>query len=168
MEKGKIKSLPSVKQSPNVQKTQKNLIKLGFSSQIIELKIASVTTYQIVKAIGCQIGQVAKSVIFKSNRVKKPVLVIASSVNQVSEKTIADHFGEPVKKADPDFVLEKTGFLIGGVPPIGHVQPIKTYIDLDLFRYHEIWASGGSPKAVFKLTPRKLIRMTRGKLIKVT
>ena len=155
MEKGKPKVNPSRSPglNPKANQFQKTLKRLGYNNQIIELGKPAGTVQEAALAIGCQIGQIAKSIVLKSLAVKKPLLIIASGSNQINKKVIADHSGEPVEIANPDFVLEKTGFAVGGVPPIGHLQPIKTFIDIDLFRHREIWASGGSPKVVFKLTP---------------
>ena len=170
MEKGKRQVNPSRSSglTPKASQFQKTLKKLGFSNQVVELDKSTGTVQEAARAIGCQIGQIAKSIILKSLATRKPFLIIASGSNQINKKVVTDHSGEAVEIANPDFVLEKTGFTVGGVPPIGHLEPIKTLIDIDLFRHREIWASGGSPKAVFKTTPGDLIKMTRGKIIKVT
>jgi prolyl-tRNA editing enzyme YbaK/EbsC (Cys-tRNA(Pro) deacylase) len=63
--------------------------------------------------------------------------------------------------------LEHTGFAIGGVPPIGHIAPLMTFIDEDLMQYEEIWAAAGTPNTVFKLTPKILVEITKGKVVKI-
>jgi prolyl-tRNA editing enzyme YbaK/EbsC (Cys-tRNA(Pro) deacylase) len=78
----------------------------------------------------------------------------------VNEARLAEQVGEPVAKADADFVRQRTGFVIGGVPPVGHSEPLPTYLDRDLSQYDEIWAAAGTPYAVFRLTPGELQRMT--------
>lgn len=82
-------------------------------------------------------------------------------------KEIAELISEPLSKADADFVRDKTGFAIGGVPPLAHAQPIRIFIDEDLLKYDEIWAAAGTPKALFKLTPQELQKITSGQVVSV-
>jgi len=91
--------------------------------------------------------------------------VITSGINRVNEKRVAAELGESLGKADADFVRQQTGFAIGGIPPVGHVQPIETFVDEDLLQYDVIWAAAGTPRAVFRLTPADLRKMTNGKVI---
>jgi prolyl-tRNA editing enzyme YbaK/EbsC (Cys-tRNA(Pro) deacylase) len=92
----------------------------------------------------------------------KPVLVIASGANRVNESQIAAYLGEAIGKADADFVRAQTGFAIGGVPPVGHAQPITTIVDEDLLALGEVWAAAGAPNALFKLDAASLPRLTAG------
>jgi prolyl-tRNA editing enzyme YbaK/EbsC (Cys-tRNA(Pro) deacylase) len=85
----------------------------------------------------------------------------------VNEAKVGQLLGEPIGRADADFVREATGFAIGGVPPLGHSQPIQTYIDEDLLQYEKIWGAAGTPNAVFELTPDDLVKMTGGKVVRV-
>jgi prolyl-tRNA editing enzyme YbaK/EbsC (Cys-tRNA(Pro) deacylase) len=119
------------------------------------------------RAVGCEVGQIAKSLVFKGATTRQAVLVIASGSNRVDEKKLSERIGEPVLKADADFVRQQTGFAIGGVPPVGHAQPIAVFIDEDLLAYSEIWAAAGTPRAVFRLTPRELQKITSGRVIDV-
>ncbi len=89
-------------------------------------------------------------------------MVIASGVNRVNETRIAALLGEPIEKADAAYVREKTGFVIGRVPPIGHAEPIVTIIDEDLLKLGEGWAVAGTPYSVFKLSAMSLLEMTTG------
>src|SRR5690606_11880215 len=125
------------------------------------------TAQEAADAIGCTVGQIAKSLIFKGKTSQKPILIITSGANRVNEKKVKEYIGEKLGKADADFVREHTGFAIGGVPPVGHIKPITTYIDEDLMQYDEIWAAAGTPNSVFKLTPSILADMTKGRIIKV-
>lgn len=151
----------------NIQRVQNELQRLGFSYQVIELPKTTHTALDAAKALSCQIGQIAKSIIFKTKSTNQPILVIASGLNQIDEEKIAKHISESVEKAEANFILEKTGFIIGGVPPLGHLKKIKTFIDEDLFQYEEIWAAAGAPNAVFKFKPQDLIKMTDGQIISV-
>ena len=96
-----------------------------------------------------------------------PVLVATSGANRVDENILADQIGETPGKADADFVRKTTGYAIGGVPPTGHVQPATVIIDEDLMQHEEIRAAAGTPKAVFKLTPDDLLKITDGKIVRV-
>jgi prolyl-tRNA editing enzyme YbaK/EbsC (Cys-tRNA(Pro) deacylase) len=93
--------------------------------------------------------------------------VIASGVNRVDEKAVAGLLGEKLGKADADFVRRETGFVIGGVPPVGHDRPIVTFIDEDILAFDEIWAAAGTPFAVFRLDPRSLAELTGGQVANI-
>lgn len=107
------------------------------------------TSKEAADAIGCDVAQIGKSIIFKGENSEKPYLVIASGKNRINEAEISKIVGEPIKKGDAEFVKEKTGYIIGGVPPFGH--------DEDLFDYKEIWCAGGTPFSVFKISPEEKI-----------
>ncbi len=87
---------------------------------------------------------------------------MASGSNRVNENRIEALIGEPLGKADADFVRQQTGFVIGGVPPLGHIQPLETYIDEDLLQYKRVWAAAGTPHAIFELNPADLPALTGG------
>lgn len=150
--------------SQSAMKVQQALNAIGLQLEVVELPDSTRTSQEAAQAIGCQVGQIAKSVIFHALTSHRPVLVIASGSNRVNEKVIEALLGEAIGKADADFVRQRTGFVIGGVPPVGHAEPLPTFIDQDLFQYHEIWAAAGTPHAVFRLTPADLLRMTSGKV----
>ena len=134
--------------SPRAQKVQDALNQLGLSLQVIELPASTRTAQEAAQAIGVEVGQIVKSLIFKTKRSGRPILVIASGKNRVNEKTIEALIQEPLGKADADFVRQRTGFVIGGVPPLGHSEPLETFVDKDLLRYDEVWAAAGTPHAV--------------------
>jgi prolyl-tRNA editing enzyme YbaK/EbsC (Cys-tRNA(Pro) deacylase) len=154
--------------SSSAQKFQQALKAIGMSLEVIELADSTRTSLEAAHALGCQVGQIAKSLVFRALISHRPLLVIASGSNRVNEKVIAELFGEGIGKADADFVRERTGYVIGGVPPLGHTESLQTFIDQDLWQYPEIWAAAGTPHAVFRLTPDDLLRMTGGLVIKVT
>lgn len=149
------------------QKVQDTLNKFGLELVVKEFPSSTHTAQQAADTIGCQLGQIAKSLIFKGKLSGKPVLVIASGKNRVNEKKIAEQCGEQIEKADAVFTLEMTGFAIGGIPPVGHNVSIETLIDQDLMEYESIWAAAGTPNAVFKLLPTDLVKMTTGKIISI-
>jgi prolyl-tRNA editing enzyme YbaK/EbsC (Cys-tRNA(Pro) deacylase) len=153
--------------SPSAQKVQDALHALGLTLQVVELPDSTRTAVEAAQAVGCQVGQIVKSLIFKGKRSERPILIIASGPNRVDEKKIEALIGEPLGKADAEFVRQKTGFVIGGIPPVGHTQPLATYIDVDLLQYERVWAAAGTPHAVFQLDPADLARMTGGEIIQV-
>jgi len=146
----------------SAQKVQDALAAAGFSNQVVELPDSTRTSAEAAAAVGCAVEQIAKSLVFRGKQSGAAILVIASGGNRVDEKKLKALAGENISKPDADFVREQTGFVIGGVPPIGHAQPLRTFIDRDLWRYHEIWAAAGHPNAVFRLTPDELAAMTGG------
>ena len=153
--------------SKNAQRVQAALGALGVECQVVELADSTRTSQEAADAIGCEVAQIAKSLIFRGKETGKAILVIASGVNRVHEKRLGRLIGEKIGKADADFVREQTGFPIGGVPPVGHIQPLLTVIDEDLLQYEEIWSAAGTPHAVFKLTPHVLQEMTGGQVAPV-
>jgi len=140
---------------------------LGFINQVMELQTTTRTSADAAQAVGCRVEQIAKSIVFRGGQTNQPILVIASGANRVNEKKIETLISEPMGKADADFVRQRTGFVIGGVPPVGHLEKIQIFIDEDLLNYEEIWAAAGTPNAVFKLTPSDLIKMTGGRVVAI-
>lgn len=153
--------------SPSAKRVQETLRELGFHNEILEFQIPTRTSADAAQAVGCEVGQIAKSIVFRTVKTNRPVLVIASGPNRINEKRIEEKISEPIGKADADFVRQRTGFVIGGVPPVGHSEKMEIFIDEDLLKYEEIWAAAGTPNAVFKLTPSELIKMTGGQVISV-
>lgn len=153
--------------SPSSQKVQDVLNALGYSFTVIESEIPTKTAQQAAEFAGCQLGQIVKSLIFRGTESGKPILVLTSGANRVDESRISGYSGEPIGRADPDFVRAVTGFAIGGVPPVGHLQPLETYLDEDLMQYETIWAAAGTPNSLFELTPAALKEMTGGKVMQV-
>ncbi|HEX9617804.1 MAG TPA: YbaK/EbsC family protein [Anaerolineales bacterium] len=153
---------------PSARKVQAALDALGLSLQVVALPASTRTAAEAALAVGCQVGQIAKSIVFRAEPTDRPVLVIASGSNRVNEKKIAALLAEPLEKADADFVRQRTGFVIGGVPPLGHSEPLETFIDEDLLQYEEIWAAAGTPHAVFRLIPADLVMMTGGRVVDIT
>jgi len=154
--------------SASAKKVQEALEKLGLVLQVVELPASTRTAAEAAQSIGCQVGQIVKSLVFKTGYTGRPVLIVASGANRVNEKIIEALISEPLGKADADFVRQHTGFAIGGVPPVGHSTPLETYIDEDLLQFEEIWAAAGTPHAVFRLTPQDLVQMTQGETISIT
>jgi len=154
--------------SPSAQRVQDVLSQHGVMCEVVELPQSTRTAKEAADAIGCGVAQIAKSLVFKAKHTKRPILVIASGANRVNENKVAQLIGEPIEKADADFVRKRTGFAIGGVAPVGHLEEIETLIDENLLGYEEIWAAAGTPHAVFRLTPEQLKKITGGRITSVT
>jgi Cys-tRNA(Pro) deacylase len=140
---------------------------LGDRFQVLEFDASTRTAADAAAAIGCEVAQIAKSLIFRGARSGRAVLIIASGVDRVDEKKAAAAVGEPIGRADADFVREATGFAIGGVPPVGHKTKSIVLIEESLMQLDEIWAAAGTPSAVFRLTPTDLVQLTDGRTVAV-
>jgi prolyl-tRNA editing enzyme YbaK/EbsC (Cys-tRNA(Pro) deacylase) len=150
--------------SASARRVQEALTRAGFAHTVIELAHPVRSAQAAADAVGCAVGQIAKSIVFRAARSGRPVLVITSGANRVDEARVAALLGEPLAKADPDFVRERTGFAIGGIPPLGHATPLETLIDEDLLTHPRIWAAAGHPNALFELDPHELPAMSGGRV----
>jgi prolyl-tRNA editing enzyme YbaK/EbsC (Cys-tRNA(Pro) deacylase) len=153
--------------SPSAQKVQRALADLGLTLQVVELPASTRTAVEAAQAVGCELGQIVKSLVFRALESDRPVLVIASGANRVNEARLGELLGEPIGKADAEYVRQRTGFAIGGVPPVGHSEPLITFIDQDLLRYSVVWAAAGTPHAIFRLAPAELMRITGGQVVNI-
>jgi prolyl-tRNA editing enzyme YbaK/EbsC (Cys-tRNA(Pro) deacylase) len=153
--------------STSAQKIQDQLKSLGYYYTVIEHAESTRTAQEAADRAGCELGQIVKSLIFNGKDSGKPILVLTSGANRVDEKRISEYAGEAIGRADADFVRSVTGFAIGGVPPVGHLQTMETYIDEDFLRYSTIWAAAGTPKAIFELKTEDLQKMTGGTVVRV-
>lgn len=151
--------------SEKSQLVQQALESHHLSLEVVELAASTRTAQDAATAVGCEIGQICKSLVFRSDDM--PILFLVSGKNQLNVAKVSADLNLPLEKADADFTREKTGFAIGGIPPIAHSTPIATYIDRILLTYSEIWAAAGTPHAVFKLESHLLLTLTGGTLIDV-
>lgn len=151
----------------SAQRVQNTLRDLGYANSVVELPDSTRTAQEAADAIGCEVAQIAKSILFRQMKSGRPLLVVTSGVNRVNEKLISSIIEDELGKADADFVREQTGFVIGGVAPLGHPQAIETIVDEDLLLFRTIWAAAGHPKSVFELTPDELVQMTGGQVMTV-
>ena len=153
--------------SPSAQKIQDLLYSLGYNYAVMEHAESTRTAQEAADRAGCELGQIVKSLIFQGKSSGKPILVLTSGANRVDEKRISEYAGEPIGRADVEFVRTVTGFAIGGVPPIGHHKKMETYLDEDLNQFLVVWAAAVTPNAIFELTPSDLQKMTNGKIVQV-
>ena len=157
----------SEKLKSSALRVQEALQSYGLTCEVVQMQDTTRSAEDAARAVGCEVGQIVKSLIFEGKQSHQPVLVVTSGANRVNEKIIGQKLAESIKMANPEFVREMTGFAIGGVPPIGHRHALKIFIDEDLLQYEEIWAAAGTPHAVFKLTPEDLKTITKGSVISV-
>ncbi|MCK6426776.1 MAG: YbaK/EbsC family protein [Burkholderiaceae bacterium] len=134
---------------------------LGHPHAPLWLTQSARTAQEAADALGVTLGQIAKSVIFRCRADERAVLVVTSGDRRVDERKVAAQVGA-IGRADAEFVKRRTGFSIGGVSPVGHVEPPRILIDADLFRFDVIWAAAGHPRGVFRLAPAELPRLTGG------
>lgn len=133
----------------------------GHAHEPVWLEDSAHTAAQAAEALGVELGQIAKSIVFKRLSDEASVLVVASGDMRVDERKVAALVGA-LGRADPAFVKTRTGFTIGGVAPIGHVSKPVTLIDRELFRFETVWAAAGHPRSVFALSPTELESLTGG------
>ena len=152
---------------PSSQRVQDALHARGFANVVLELADSTRSAAEAAAAVGCDVAQIAKSLIFKGKTSGDAILIIASGANRVNEKAVAALLGEKLTRPDADFVRGETGFAIGGVPPLGHTKTLKTLIDEDLLTLEQIYAAAGHPFALFALTPEELVRMTEGEVVAI-
>jgi len=144
---------------------QDYLLKFGLKVDILEYSESTKTAQEAANAIGCEIGQIVKSLVFRSK--DKGLLFLVSGKNNLNVDKVARELRIEIQKADADFVKTVTGFAIGGVPPVAHDTKMETYIDQDLLEYDEVWAAAGMPFSVFRLESRMLQPLTNGQVIAV-
>jgi prolyl-tRNA editing enzyme YbaK/EbsC (Cys-tRNA(Pro) deacylase) len=152
---------------PDAQRFQNELRNRGYHFEVKAFDQTTHTSKEAAAAIGCSLGQIAKSLVFRLAQTGRPLLVIASGPNRVNEVALAEKLGETLEKAAPDFVLQASGYAVGGVPPSCHATPLKTVIDEDLLKHSLIWAAAGAPNTVFPLTPAELVELTGGRVVSI-
>ena len=151
--------------SAAAQRVQDALKTMGVACQVVELPESTRSAVEAAQAIGCRVEQIVKSLVFRGQATNRPILAVVSGGNRVDEEKLAVLVAEPVAKADAEYVRQRTGYAIGGVPPVGHVESLVCVVDEDLLQYEQIWAAAGTPRAVFQLTPADLQRITNGRVV---
>lgn len=149
-----------------VQRVARVLLDAAHPHAPVMLDGAARTALEAADGLGVQLGQIAKSVIFKRKEDGVAVLVVTSGDRRVDEKKVSALVGK-IGRADADFVKAQTGFTIGGVSPVAHLNPPVTLLDQDLWRFDVVWAAAGHPHGVFQLQPEDLKRLTGAPLADV-
>ena len=153
--------------SKSAQRVQTALQAHDLQLAVQELPQSTRTALDAAAAVGCTVGQIAKSLLLVTRDESQPILAMVSGANRLDESKLEAHLGQKVRMASADEVRALTGFAIGGVPPIGHLEPLRTFIDQDLMQYDHIWAAAGTPRAVFQLTPKELELITSGQILSI-
>jgi prolyl-tRNA editing enzyme YbaK/EbsC (Cys-tRNA(Pro) deacylase) len=148
-------------------RVQNALNQAGATAEVRELPDSTRTAVEAAQAVGCEVAQIVKSLIFILEPNHQTMLVLVSGVNRVNEKGLGDRLAGKLVKANAAQVEHATGFVIGGVPPVGHPSALITIIDADLLQYEIVWAAAGTPHAVFPISPTELVRITRGTVMDV-
>jgi prolyl-tRNA editing enzyme YbaK/EbsC (Cys-tRNA(Pro) deacylase) len=152
---------------PSAARVQAAADRLGLRIAVREMPASTRTAEEAAAACGCEVGQIAKSLVFAGKDSGRPYLLLVSGKNRVDEKGVAGAIGERLTRPDAAAVRAWTGFAIGGIPPFGHDTEMPTFIDRDLLAYDVVWAAAGTPSAVFSVAPAALARAVGGRLIAV-
>ena len=152
--------MENVLQNPSVQRVSAKLKELGVNGEVHVLSDSARTAQEAADALGILVGQVASSIVFKLDD-ESPLLVITSGRHRVDTKIVAEKLGvAKLHRVDADYVKEKSGFSIGGVSPVGWVNPATILIDEALNDYEVVWAAAGHPHSVYPTTYAELIKCT--------
>ena len=151
---------------PSIQRVRAHLAELGATGEVRLLPDSVRTAAAAAASLGCEVGAIANSLVFDADGT--PVLILTSGAHRVDTEHCAAKIGVPaLDRAKPDFVRSHTSQVIGGVAPVGHPSPLRTYVDPWLDRHDEVWASAGHPNALFCTTYSELLRVTDGKPLDV-
>ncbi len=146
--------------SKSLKRVAQALRDAGLDVTPIEMGAETRTAQQAADAAGCHLDQIAKSIIFAGQTSSKAILFITAGGNQVDHAKAAAIAGEPLGKADAALIRAQTGFAIGGVAPVGHLNPIQAFIDPRLLEFKEIFAAAGTPRHIFPINPEKLVQIS--------
>lgn len=155
----------SIHAHPGVGRVREALLRYGIKDNIIVTQTATHTAQAAADALGCSIGEIAKSIIFRAG--ERAVLVITSGKNRVDDKKVAALIGLTVSKADADFVRAQTGFVIGGVAPLAHTVAPIVLLDQDLLAFEHVWPAAGHPNTMFQISPIQLAEITQARVADV-
>lgn len=142
---------------PAIQRFLREAEMLGLALEVREFAQGTRTADDAARAIGCDVGQIVKSLVFVAGH--EPFLALTSGRNRVDTTRLEELMdGLPVRRAGPDEAREATGYAIGGTPPFGHARHLQVFLDRDLLGYEQVWAAAGTPMAVFPISPDELLR----------
>ena len=145
----------------SAERVRAALAELGVGADIRVVGDAH-TAPEAAAVVGCELGAIVKTLVFRDAADGSPRLVLVSGARRADEVALG------VERANAAYVREVTGFAIGGVPPVAHPAPLRTLVDPDLLGYDEVWCAGGTPTTLFAIAPAELVRITRGEVTRVT
>jgi prolyl-tRNA editing enzyme YbaK/EbsC (Cys-tRNA(Pro) deacylase) len=141
---------------PAAARVQQALREAGLDAAVVELPDSARTAEEAAAAVGTTVGSIVKSLVFSA--AGEPVLALVSGANRLDTEKLSALAGAPVGRADAEAVRAATGFAIGGIPPLGHATPLRTWCDRGLLAHETVWAAAGTPHAVFAIAPAALVR----------
>lgn len=154
--------------SKSVKRVEAALAAAGIAVDLREMAASTRTAVDAANAVGCAVDQIAKSIIFRGATSGHVVLFITAGGNRVSAAKASIVAGQPLGKADADLIRAETGFAIGGVAPLGHLTPVRSFADPRLLDFDVVWAAAGTPRHVFAIRPADLVRVTGATLVDFT
>ena len=154
--------------SKSLKRVQQALAEAGLTIDVQEMAEGTRTAEAAAKAVGCIPDQIAKSIIFRGQSNERALLFITAGGNQVCAEKARRLAGEDLGKADAALIRTQTGFTIGGVPPVGHLTPIRAWADPQLFDFDIVYAAAGTPRHIFAIAPEDLLRLSGAALAKFT
>jgi prolyl-tRNA editing enzyme YbaK/EbsC (Cys-tRNA(Pro) deacylase) len=157
----------SLELSSSSAKVAARLAELGVDAAVTELAASTRTADDAASAVGARVEQIAKSMIFETAHTNRAILVITGGRNRVDERKLEALIGERVGRASPEFVRERTGYAIGGVPPVAHATEIEAILDEDLLAESEIFAAAGTPRSLFAIAPRELLTIAGARVAEI-
>ncbi len=146
--------------SKSAERFRGRMAELGHAIEIVTLADSTRTAKEAADSLGCEVAQIAKSIVFRDPRADAPILVVTSGSQRVSLDKLERLHGAELEQARGGFVKKRLGYAIGGVPPAGHAEAVTTYLDESLAGFEVLWAAAGSPYAVFSLAPEALPGLT--------
>jgi prolyl-tRNA editing enzyme YbaK/EbsC (Cys-tRNA(Pro) deacylase) len=149
------------------RRVQAALAAAGSQATVIALPDSARTAEEAAGAVGCPVGAIVKSLVFRGAASGALWLILASGANRVHEKRLGRLLGDPLARADADTVRAATGYAIGGVPPLGHATALPAVMDEALFAFDAVWAAAGTPHCVFRATPQEIARLTGARVAPV-
>lgn len=154
--------------SKSLKRVEAALAAAGLSVDIRETDDRARTAEGAAAAVGCAVDQIAKSIIFRGEGTGHVVLFLTAGGNRVDPTKATAAAGQPLGKANADLIRAETGFAIGGVAPVGHLNRIAAFFDPRLLEFDTVWAAAGTPRHVFAIAPRELLRLTGAELAEFT
>lgn len=148
--------------SRSAQRVADALAGKGIDAEVRVLPDSARTARDAAAALGCEVSQIVKSLVFRDIDNDRPVLVLAAGPDRVDEGKLAELVGGPIEQAKATWVKQRTGFAVGGVPPLAHTEPLSPFVDANLLRHNTVWAAAGTPHAVFPADPKQLVAATDG------
>lgn len=154
--------------SKSLKRVQAALEAAGAPVEIVEMGESTRTAAEAASAAGCEIDQIAKSIIFRGEDSGHVLLFLTAGGNRVDPAKAAAVAGQPLGKADAALIRAETGFAIGGVAPLGHLKPVVAYFDPRLSDFDRVWAAAGTPRHIFAIAPDRLLAITGAQMADFT